>query len=102
MAWITDGGLNAIVSVDPTGHDVVVYPLPDDRPDANLNTASFDGKGVLWFTGQSGNYGSLDPSTGEMTVYDAPEGQGPYGVTTTPDGVVYYASLAGSQRAPGG
>lgn len=99
MAWITDGGLNAIVSVDPTGQDVVVYPLPDDRPDANLNTASFDGKGVLWFTGQSGNYGSLDPSTGEMTVYDAPEGQGPYGVTTTPDGVVYYASLAGSHIA---
>jgi virginiamycin B lyase len=99
FAWVTDSGLNAIVSVDPTGQDVTVYPLPDDRPQANLNTASFDGDGVLWFTGQNGTYGSLQPSTGQMTVYDAPEGTGPYGITTTPDGVVYYASLAGSHIA---
>jgi virginiamycin B lyase len=98
-AWVTDGGLNAIVSVDQTGQEVTAFPLPDDRPDANLNTASFDGSGVLWFTGQNGIYGSLDPATGAMIVYDAPEGQGPYGVTTTPDGVVYYASLAGSHIA---
>jgi virginiamycin B lyase len=98
-AWVTDGGLNAIVSVDPAGQQVTVYPLPDDRPDANLNTASFDGTGILWFSGQNGIYGSLDPASGEMAVYDAPEGQGPYGVTTTPEGVVYYASLAGSHIA---
>jgi virginiamycin B lyase len=99
VAWVTDGGLNAIVSVDPSGQEVTVYSLPDDRPGTNLNTASFDENGVLWFTGQSGVYGSLDPSTGEMIVHDAPEGRGPYGVTTTPDGVVYYASLAGSHIA---
>jgi virginiamycin B lyase len=98
-AFITDGGLNAIVAVDPSGQEVTVHPLPDDRPDANLNTASFDGNGLLWFTGQNGIYGSLDPATGAMSVYDAPDGQGPYGVTTTPDGVVYYASLAGSHIA---
>ncbi len=98
-AWVADGGLNAIVAVEPTGQEVTVYPLPDDRPDANLNTASFDGSGILWFTGQSGIYASLDPATGAMTVYDAPQGRGPYGVTTTPDGVVYYASLAGSHIA---
>jgi virginiamycin B lyase len=98
-AWVTDGGLNAIVSVDPAGQQVTVYPLPDDRPEANLNTASFDGTGILWFTGQNGIYGSLDPASGEMVVSDAPEGQGPYGVTTTPEGVVYYASLAGSHIA---
>jgi virginiamycin B lyase len=98
-AWVTDGGLNAIVAVDPTGQEVTVHPLPDDRPDANLNTASFDGNGLLWFTGQNGVYGSFDPSTNQMTVYDSPEGEGPYGMTTTPDGVVYYASLAGSHIA---
>ena len=75
------------------------YPLPLDRPDANLNTATFDGAGLLWFTGQNGIYGSLHPALGEMTVYDAPKGRGPYGVTSTPDGVVYYASLAGSHIA---
>lgn len=98
-AWVTDGGLNAIVAVDPAGLEVTSYPLPEDRPDANLNTASFDGDGTLWFTGQNGIYGSLDPQSGEMVVYDAPQGPGPYGVTTTPDGVVYYASLAGSHIA---
>jgi virginiamycin B lyase len=98
-AWVTDGGLNAIVAVDPTGLEVTPYPLPDDYPDANLNTASFDGDGMLWFTGQNGIYGSLKPQSGEMVVYDAPEGQGPYGITTTPEGVVYYASLAGSHIA---
>jgi virginiamycin B lyase len=95
-AWVTDGGLNAIVSVDPATDEVTVFPLPADRPDANLNTAAFDGDGVLWFTGQNGIYGSLDPVSGEMAVYDAPEGRGPYGITATPRGSVFYASLAGS------
>jgi virginiamycin B lyase len=95
-AWITDGGLNAIVRVDAETEEVEVYPLPATAPNANLNTATFDGDGVLWFTGQNGIYGRLDPENGEMSVYNAPRGRGPYGITTTPDGEVYYASLAGS------
>jgi virginiamycin B lyase len=94
--WITDSGLNAIVRVDPSSHEVVTYPLPPSRAGANLNTASFDGDGTLWFTGQGGVYGSLDPETGTMEVFDAPGGEGPYGITTTPEGSVFYASLAGS------
>jgi virginiamycin B lyase len=95
-AWVTDGGLNAIVRVDSTTREVVSYPLPTGREGANLNTATFDRAGVLWFSGQAGVYGRLDPRTGSMTVYDAPRGAGPYGMTTTPDGEVYYASLAGN------
>ncbi len=98
-AWVTDGGLNAIVRVDGTTRQVRRFPLPADRGDANLNTATLDGDGVLWFTGQSGVYGRLDPRSGRMHVYDAPEGPGPYGITTTPGGDVYYASLAGSHIA---
>src|SRR5262249_33083362 len=44
-AWITDGGQNAIVRVDPKTHAVKVWPLPSDASGANLNTASFDKKG---------------------------------------------------------
>jgi len=95
-AWVTDGGLNAIVRVEPATDAVTVYPLPADRPDANLNTATFDGDGLLWFTGQNGVYGVLDPVDGAMTVFDAPRGTGPYGIATTPGGEVFYASLAGS------
>ncbi len=98
-AWITDGGLDAIVRVDPVSHAVDVFPLPDDRRGANLNTATFDGAGTLWFTGQSGVYGRLDPATGVVEVFDAPGGRGPYGLTTTPSGEVWYASLAGSHIA---
>ena len=97
--WITDGGLNAIVRVDPLTEKVSVYPLPSGREGANLNTATFDKRGVLWFTGQSGIYGRLDPKVGKLEVFDAPRGSGPYGIAATPDGTVYYASLAGSYIA---
>ena len=97
--WITDSGLNAIVRVDPATGDVTVYRLPANRPSVNLNTAVFDTSGILWFTGQSGVYGRLDPSSGAIAVYDDPEGRGPYGITATPAGDVWYASLAGSHIA---
>jgi virginiamycin B lyase len=94
--WITDGGLNAIVRVDPRTRQVRRFPLPPSSGYANLNTATFDRRGVLWFTGQSGIYGRLDPKVGKVRVFRAPRGEGPYGITTTPAGDVYYASLAGS------
>jgi virginiamycin B lyase len=98
-AWVTDGGLNAIVRVDARSLRVRRFPLPGDRPGANLNTATFDRRGRLWFTGQSGVYGRLDPASGRMRVFDAPGGPGPYGIATTRAGRVWYASLAGSHIA---
>jgi virginiamycin B lyase len=94
--WITDGGLNAIVRVDPKTRRVRRFPLPASSGYANLNTAVFNRRGILWFTGQSGIYGRLDPKVGRVQVFRAPRGEGPYGITTTPTGGVYYASLAGS------
>jgi virginiamycin B lyase len=98
-AWITDGGQNAIVRVDPATHAVRRWPLPASAPAANLNTAAFDGRGRLWFTGQSGYYGRLDPASGAVVVWRAPRGAGPTGITTTPSGVGYYASVAGNNIA---
>jgi virginiamycin B lyase len=98
-AWVTDGGLNAIVRVDPATEAVETFPLPEGSGYANLNTATFDGNGILWFTGQSGVYGRLDPTAGRVEVFAAPRGKGPYGITTTPNGEVYYASLAGNHIA---
>src|SRR3989442_8917944 len=97
--WVTEGGTNSIVRVDPQTREVKHWPLPETRKWANLNPGTFDKRGRVWFTGQSGVYGRLDPATGEMRVWDAPHGRGPYGITTTPDGDVYYASLAGSHIA---
>ena len=95
-AWVTDSGLNAIVRVDPVSEAVHTFPLPAETGYANLNTATFDDNGNLWFTGQSGIYGRLDPTSGQLAVFTAPKGRGPYGIATAPNGVVYYASLAGS------
>jgi virginiamycin B lyase len=95
-AWITDGGLNAIVRYDPASGVVKSWPLPENADGANLNTAAFDGDGVLWFTGQSGYYGRLDPKNGAMRVFEAPKGRGPYGITATPTGEIWFASFAGS------
>lgn len=101
--WITDSGLNAIVRVDPKTDRVAVFPLPKGTPNVNLNTATFDHAGILWFTGQSGYYGRLDPSAdngrGKIEMFAAPRGRGPYGICTAPDGSVVYASLAGSHIA---
>jgi virginiamycin B lyase len=88
--------MNAIVRVDPATQAIDGYPLPPEFPAANLNTATFDGDGVLWFTGQAGMYGRLDPDVGKVEAFTAPRGQGPYGIATTPDGEVWFSSLAGS------
>ena len=97
-AWVTDSGLNAIVRVENDTHALTQYPVP--RANANLNTAVLDPQGVVWFTGQSGIVGRVDPARHKpgdsAEIIDAPRGQGPYGITTTPAGDVYFASLAGS------
>ncbi len=95
-AWITDGGQNAIVRVGWPDRSVHAFPLPTGASYANLNTATFDAEGDLWFTGQAGVVGKLAVKTGQVTVRDAPRGHGPYGICTTPTGDVWWCSLAGS------
>ncbi len=98
-AWITDGGQNAIVRLDPVTRQLRTWPLPKDAGYANLNTLTFDHRGRVWFTGQSGVYGRVDPASNDVKVWKAPRGAGPYGITTTPAGDVYYVSLAGNHLA---
>ena len=98
-AWFTDGGRNAIVRLDPRTKEIKIWPLPPERKDAELNTAAFDRLGRIWFTGQAGIYGRLNPTSGEIKVWDAPEGAGPYGMTATPKGDIWFVSFAGSYLA---
>jgi virginiamycin B lyase len=97
--WVTEGGQNAIARVDPGDHTVKLFRLPQKAAYANLNTGVFDKSGIYWFTGQSGFYGRLDPKSGELKVFEAPRGVGPYGIAVTPKGDVWYASLAGNHIA---
>jgi virginiamycin B lyase len=93
--WITEGGQNAIARVDPVTRAVKLFPLPKAFGYANLNTATFDSRGILWFTGQSGIHGRVDPATGKVDVWHSPRGHGSYGIAATPGGDVWFASLAG-------
>jgi virginiamycin B lyase len=98
-AWVTEGGQNAIARVDPRDHRVQVWKLPERFPNANLNTGVFDDRGMFWFTGQNGVVGRFTPATERMDVWEAPRGRGPYGITKTPQGTVWYVSLAGNHLA---
>ncbi|MFO1218569.1 MAG: lyase [Burkholderiaceae bacterium] len=95
-AWLTDGGLQAIVRVGWPDRQLRLYRLPEGTPYANLNTCAFDGEGDLWFTGQSGVTGKVALKTGIVSVKEAPKGRGPYGICATPRGDIWYCSLAGS------
>ena len=98
-AWLTDGGQNAIVRFDPVTRAIKVFPLPRDFARANLNTGTFDKEGIYWFTGQSGVYGRVDPKSGKVDAWAAPRGHGAYGITVTPGGDVWYASLGSDHIA---
>ena len=64
------------------------------RPaNASLDALMFDKQAILWFTDQGGAIGRFDQDR-EMQVWDAPRGYGPYGITLTPQGTVWYVSLA--------
>ena len=97
--WITDSGLNAVLRVDPATGDVRRFPMPSEVPSVNLHTAAFGRDGRLWFTGQGGWFGHVDPDSGRVEAFEAPRGRGPYGITVTPSGTIWYASLAGNHVA---
>ncbi len=99
--WICDES-NAIRRFDRKTYEVKTFqlpPFPHNMGYGNLNTPVFDGKGILWFTAQNGYYGRLDPRTGKIQIFPAPRGFGPYGMTATPRGDVWYTSLAGNYIA---
>ena len=98
-AWLTEGGQNAIARVDAKSKAVTLFPLPNDFARANLNTLVFDRNGKVWYTGQNGVYGRVDPQTGKVEAWASPKGRGTYGITVTPTGDIWYASLAGDHIA---
>ena len=97
--WLTDGGQNAIVRYTPSSKAIAKFPLPAERGYVNLNTSVEGAGGLHWFTGQNGVYGRVDPKAGDVKVWDAPKGRGAYGIQATPEGAVYFVSLANSYLA---
>ncbi len=92
--WLTEGGQNAIARVDQATKEVKIFPLPKDVASANLNTPVMDKSGVIWFTGQAGVHGRLDPKVGKVEAWKSPR-RGSYGIAVTPSNEIWYAALAG-------
>ena len=92
--WVVDGGQNALVRVHPADHKMTYFRIPKPYEDLNLNTGVFDHAGMFWFTGDNGYYGRLDPASGKIEIWDAPRGMGPYGITVTPQGTIWFTSFA--------
>ena len=95
-AWVTDGGLNAIVSVDPATDAVTTYPLPRMRRTPTSTRRRSTVPADSGSPARTGFHGVLDPESGEIEAFPSPRGRGPYGIAATPDGEIYFASLAGS------
>jgi len=90
---VTASGQNSVLRVEAATGRITRYPLPAGSPNVNLNTAVFDSRGTLWFTCQGGHYGSVEPGSGRVRLFEAPRGRGPYGIASA-GGFVYYVSLA--------
>jgi len=57
----------------PCHHEITRYKTRIQK--ANLNTASFDLEGRLWFTGQTGSLAVLEPERGEIVSLESPRGR---------------------------
>jgi len=97
--WVMDGGQNAVVRINSGDHKLTLFPMPKDKGDLNLNTGTFDHTGAFWFTGQNGVYGRLDTATGKVQLWPAPKGFGPYGITVTPGGEIWFTNFANNYIA---
>ena len=96
--WVTDQGANTIERIDPATLEVTTYDMPGNTY-AGPHTPTIDNDGLIWFTGSAGYIGRLDPATGIVDLFEAPEGAGPYGIDVTPSGEVWYVNLDASYLA---
>ena len=90
-AWVTAQTSNELIRVDSVTEAITRYAVPG--PATGPHTATFDGAGNTWFTGSAGYIGRIDATTGAVAAWPVPRGAGPYGMTRTPAGEVYFVSL---------
>jgi virginiamycin B lyase len=84
-------GSNKIGSVNPKSLEITEYTLPESARPRRLAIAADD---TVYFTDfKSGHLGRLNMSTGEVKMYASPGGpeSNPYGITITPNGMVWYS-----------
>jgi virginiamycin B lyase len=82
---------NKLGSIDPKTLAIREYPLPEGARPRRL---AIDDHDLVYFTDfEGGNLGRLNPKTGAVKMWPSPGGakSQPYGITITPDGMVWYS-----------
>ncbi len=82
---------NKMAKIDPQTMGITEYKLPEG---ARPRRMAIDASDNIYFTDYNGgNLGRLDPATGAVKMWPSPGGAGsaPYGITITPDGLVWYS-----------
>lgn len=84
-------GTNKMASIDPATMKITEYVLPESARPRRLAIAQDD---TVYFTDfKSGHLGTLNITTRAVKMYGSPGGpeSNPYGITITPDGMVWYS-----------
>jgi virginiamycin B lyase len=82
---------NKMASIDPQTMEIKEYTLPEG---ARPRRMAIDASDRVYFTDFSGGHlGRLDWTSGAVKMWESPGGgkSAPYGITITPDGMVWYS-----------
>jgi virginiamycin B lyase len=91
VPFFCEFGTNKMAKIDPQSMEVTEYKLPES---ARPRRMAIDANDKVYFTDyEGGNLGKLDPDTGAVRMWPSPGGKGsaPYGITITPDAMVWYS-----------
>src|SRR5713226_1393603 len=91
VPFFCEFGTNKMAKIDPQSMEITEYKLPER---ARPRRMAIDAHDKIYFTDyEGGNLGKLDPATGAVKMWPSPGGAGaaPYGITITPDGMVWYS-----------
>ena len=91
VPFFCEFGTNRLASIDPQSMTIREYPLPEGARPRRLALAS---DGTIYYTDYERGYlGHFDTKSQKQEEWPSPGGSGsePYGITTTPDGMVWYS-----------
>ena len=96
--WFTEEIAGKIGRLDPSTGNITEFQIPS--PDSIPIQTAIDAKGLIWFTeSKAGKIGMINPESGAITEFQPRNGTllGPTGITTTPDGSIWFTEHAGNR-----
>lgn len=91
IPYFCEFGTNKLASIDPESMAITEYEVSQGARPRRLAAAT---DGTIYYSDfERGYLGHFDPTTGKIEEWKSPGGEGsePYGITVTPDGIVWYS-----------